>query len=290
MRDNSSWCRLRLPVHVGMDDAGTRANNETDNDCRFRGGLLRHRDRGRGLRADRFGHSPPPETGNRNAVDRGGKAVPRACRRTGQQHRHQPGEYATHLAAAGGRQPQLRAGGRIVGASGTRGRQIRVHSGRWSHSGSQAQSSEAGFPVVRKLEERAFELRSLLGEEGLPTVPAHPHPRGQEHRTAQHLRRRQPRRRRARLSCPDAAHQGSGWPRAHRGHDAGGKRSGRAARFPRPLRGSEPGVCRPGPQGTDGLSTDAPRHTRPGTARGVGGQRIQNRRHVGGSIRAGKAG
>jgi hypothetical protein len=109
-------------------------------------------------------------------------------------------------------------------------------SGRRPHSGSQAQSSEAGIPVVRKLEERAFELRSLLGEEGLPAVPAHPHPRGQEHRTAQHVRRRQPRRGRARLSRPDAAHQGSGWPRAYRAHDAGGKRSGRAARFARPLR------------------------------------------------------
>jgi beta-galactosidase GanA len=49
---------------------------------------------------------------------------------------------------------------------------------------------------------------------------------------------------------------------------------------------AEQGVCRPGAQGADGLPPEAPRHAGPGTARGVGGQRFQDRRHVGRSFRA----
>ena len=58
---------------------------------------------------------------------------------------------------------------------------------------------------------------------------------GREHRTAQRLRRCQPRRRCPRLCGPDAAHQGRGWPAAHGHHDPGGERSGNERGHPRPL-------------------------------------------------------
>src|ERR1035441_7014997 len=53
---------------------------------------------------------------------------------------------------------------------------------------------------------------------------------GQEHRQC------------ARLSCLDAVYQGGGQPAAHCPDDAGGERSGRAARFARPVGAGQQGT------------------------------------------------
>jgi hypothetical protein len=91
------------------------------------------------------------------------------------------------------------------------------------------------------------------------------------------------------LSCLDAVHQGGGRPAAHCPDDAGGERSGRTARFARPVGVGQQGFCRTGAEGIDGLPAEAQGHACPGTTGGLGCERLQSIRHMGRGVRARQA-
>src|ERR1035438_2647833 len=153
-------------------DRKKRSNYETDFVFVRRTRMPGECDLSPGIWTDYCEHSASAETRYRDTVGGGRETVPRAHRGTGQQHRQQPGEHAAALVQAGSRQPELRAGGGIVGPVGARGRPLRFRAGGRPHPGSAPQSTETDVPVVWQLEERSVELPSALGQAGLQTVPS----------------------------------------------------------------------------------------------------------------------
>ena len=182
------WAECNESHHVPIVHCGTRCtrptllsikprtgdHHETSNLVVFH---FRVRSRPPGGRQSGFsrlgsGHPSLPKAGHGHATNRRRQALPGLGGRTEQQQRHEPRVHETALAQARRRQAQLRLGGRFLGPDRTGGGQVRLpRAGRCDPRSTQSQPA-AGAPLVRDLEERAFELPARLGEEGLRALPA----------------------------------------------------------------------------------------------------------------------
>ena len=198
---------------------------------------IRTRRHGERATTARPADSPPRKAGRRDATDRRRQAVPGAGRRSRQHRFVQPRVHGHGLAEDCQGERQHRPGGCGMGLGRAGGRQVRLHARRWAAQG-RAEAQPARHPaVVRKLEERPFELHAGVGEGRLQAFPA----RGPEERqtggSALHVCAGQPGRRHESLHGLHASSEGSGRGAADGADDSVGERSGADRRLARPLRG-----------------------------------------------------